>query len=295
MLSIPFSAAMITKLEIEIPTLALDVLTRIVRKNPRPQVDTDVAQISAHAIANHLISLILTASDANIAGRHSVAVSLFRNMEDALDCFGAVALIPGAAEEWMQGQLKASQAAKLYESKLGTIKLPTGETAIDYRRNLRSHFNQYAHCTPFLIDWDLYPHFDIEDIKRLFNDDLSEGIIPELRVNIGDRLLKQNAYRIGDFLGAHTLEFSHLIEMGYEDFLKSHKKLKKEIREKTNKLENTMKKRMTAVYLEMQPPEIKNPRIQHPDNPDLIMELNLPNPLRDDAAKEKGDVGAESA
>lgn len=91
---------MTTKLEVEIPTLALDVLTRIVRKHPTPQVDTYVAQFSAYAIANHLIFLILTASDANIACRHSIAVSLFRNMEDALDCFGAVALIPGAAEKW---------------------------------------------------------------------------------------------------------------------------------------------------------------------------------------------------
>lgn len=270
---------MITKLEIEIPTLALDVLMRIVRMNPKPQVDTDVAQFSAHAIANHLIFLILTASDANIAGRHSVAVSLFRNMEDALDCFGAVALIPGAAEEWLQGKLKSSQAARLYESNLGTIKLSTGETAIDYRKNLRAHFNQYAHCTPFLIDWDIYPDFDIEDIKKLVNKELKEDIKAELRVNLGDRVLTQNAYRVGDFLTAHTLEFSHLVEIGYENFLKSHKKLKKELRKKINKLENTMKKRITAVYLEMPPPEIKNPRIQHPDNPDLIMELNLPNLL----------------
>lgn len=274
---------MITKLEIEIPTLALDVLTRIVRKHPTPQVDTYAAEFSAHAIANHLIFLILTASDANIARRHSVAVSLFRNMEDALDCFGAVALIPGAAEKWAQGQLKASQAAKLYESKLGTIKLSTGQTAIDYRKHLRLHFNQYAHCTPYLIYWDLYPHFEKEDIKRLVNDDLPHGITPELRVNIGNRLLVQNAYRIGDFLAAHTLEFSHLIEMGYENFLKSHKNLKRELRKNISKLESTMKKRITAVYLEMPPPEIKNPRIQHPDNPDLMIELNLPNSAREDA------------
>lgn len=273
---------MITKLELERPTLAINALTRIVRKNPTPQVDTEVAQFSAHAIANHLIFLIFTASDANIAGRHSVAVSLFRNMEDALDCFGAVTLIPGAAEKWARGKLKASQAARLYESKLGTIKLSTGETATDYRKNLRSYFNEYAHCTPYLTDWDLYPLFDQRDIKRLFKDELKEDIKSELRINPGDRLLSQNAYRIGDFLVAHTLEFSHLTEMGYENFLKSHKKLKKELRETTNKLEDTMKKRITAVYLEMPPPEIKNPRIQHPDNPDLIMELNLPNPRGED-------------
>ncbi len=273
---------MITKLESEIPTRAINALTQIVRKNPKPQVDTEVAQFSANAIANHLIFLILTASDANIAGRHSVAISLFRNMEDALDCFGAVTLIQGAAEQWVQDKLKASQAAKLYESKLGVIKLSTGERAIDYRKNLRSHFNQYAHCTPYLIDWDIYPHFDREDIKKLFNNKLKEDISPELKVNPG-LLLSQNAYRIGDFLAAHTLEFAHLTNIGYENFLKSHRKLKRELRETTNKLENTLKKRIKAVYLETIPPEIKNPRIQHPDNPDLFMELNLPNPLDEDA------------
>jgi hypothetical protein len=274
---------MIPKVELEIPTLALDVLTRIVRKHPKPQVDTEAAQFSAYAISNHLIFLILTSSDANIAGRHSVAISFFRNMEDALDCFGAVALIPGAAEKWAQGELKASQAARLYESKLGTIALSTGETAIDYRKNLRSYFNQYAHCTPYLIDWDIYPHFDKEDIKKLFSYELKEGIKPELKVNSGDRILSQNAYRIGDYLAAHTLEFSELIEMGYKNFLETHKELKKELKETTNKLEDAMKKRITAVYLETPPPEIRNPRFQHPDNPELIMELNLPTPTSENA------------
>ncbi len=274
---------MLRKVELEIPSLALDAVTCIVRKRPRPQIDTEVAQFSAHVIANHLIFLILTASDANFAGRHSAAISLFRNMEDALDCFGAVALIPGAAEKWTKGKLKASQAAKLYEGKLGTIKLSTGETAIDYRKELRSYFNSYAHCTPYLTDWDLYPHFDREDIKKLFNNEQEEGIIPELRVNTGDRLLQENAVRIGAFLAAHTLEFSHLIEMGYKNFLNSHKALQKELRENINRLEDTLKKGIAAVYLETPPPEIKNPRIQHPENPDLVMELNLPSPPGEDA------------
>ncbi len=274
---------MLRKIILEIPSLALDAITHIIHKQPKPQADSEVAQFSAYAIANHLIFLILTSSDANIAGRHSVAISLFRNMEDALDCFGAVTLIPGAAEKWSQGKLKASQAARLHESKLGTIELSTGETAIDYRKNLRSHFNLYAHCTPYLIDWDIYPHFNREDIKKLLNNELEESIKSELRVNTGDRILQQNAVRIGAFLAAHTLEFSNLIEMGYDNFLNSHKQLQKDLRENTSKLEATLKKGLQAVYLETPPPEIKNPCIQHPENPDLVMELNLPNPLGEDA------------
>lgn len=268
---------MFREIELKIPSLALDSLKRVVHKRPYPQIHTEAARFTAHVIANHLIFLILTTSDANICGRHSVAISLFRHMEDALDCFGGVALIPGAGEKWTQGMLKPSEAARLYENKLGTIKLPTGETALDYRKNLRSHFNHYAHCTPYLTDWDLYPHFNRQHVKKFINGELKEGIKSELRVNSDARLLLQNAERIGSFLAAHTLEFSYLIEMGYGNFLNLHKTLHKELKENMNELEDALKKGIGVVYLEAPPPEIRNPRIQHPENPNLVMELNLPN------------------
>ena len=71
--------------------------------------------------------------------------------------------------------------------------------------------------------------------------------------------------------------------MGYDNFLNSHKELQKGLRENISKLEDTLKKGIQAVYLETPPPEIKNPRIQHPENPDLVMELNLPDPRSENA------------
>jgi hypothetical protein len=280
------------EVEIRIPSLALDILKRIVRMGPQPQVSTDTARKAAQSIGNHLICLILTASDANVEGRHSAAVSLFRNMEDALDCFGAVALSPGAAERWAKGELKASEAAKLYEDKLGTVKLPNGDTATDYRKNLRRHFNYYAHCTPYLTDWDLYPYFDPSETRKLLNNE-SEGHVPaELRVNTGSRLLLLNAIRIGAFLVAHTLEFSRLVALGYEDFLGSNEEVTRELQESNDRLERLLKTNWGAVYLETPPPEVKNPRIQHPENRDLAMELNFPDQPAGDA-QQGGTAGRE--
>jgi hypothetical protein len=274
---------MIARQEYAVSTLSLDALTRIISKHPKPQVDTEVAQFSAYAIANHLIFLVLTVSDANAAGRHSAAISLFHNVEDALDCFGAVSLITGAAEQWANGDLRASQAAMLYEGRLGAVKLCTGEAVIDYRRRLRSHFQQYEHCAPNLIDWDLYPYFSSEDIKKLFNKEIDCDIRSEIKVNPGDRLLSQNANRIGDYLAAYMLEFSRLVELGYENFLEANIKLKNDLKDMISKMENKAIRQIKAIYLELLPPEMHNPRIQHPDNPEMIVNLNLTNPMGGEA------------
>jgi hypothetical protein len=270
---------MIARQEYAVSTLSLDALTRIIDKRPKPQIDTEVAQFSAYAIANHLLLLVMTVADANVAGRHSAAMSLFHNVEDALDCFGAVSLITGAAERWANGDLKANQAAILYEGRLGAIRLSSGETVIDYRRRLRSHFHQYEHCAPNLIDWDLYPYFRSEDIKKLFNNEIDCDIRSEIKVNPGDRLLSQNANRIGDYLTAYMLEFSRLVELGYENFLEANIKLKNELKEMIRRLENKTIRQIKTIYLELLPPEMHNPRIQHPDNPAVFMDLNLTNPL----------------
>ena len=41
------------------------------------------------------------------------------------------------------------------------------------------------------------------------------------------------------------------------------------------KMENKTIRQIKAVYLELLPPEMHNPRIQHPDNPAMMMDLNL--------------------
>jgi hypothetical protein len=130
-----------------------------------------------------------------------------------------------------------------------------------------------------LIDWDLYPYFRSEDIKKLFNNEIDCDIRSEIKVNTGDRLLSQNANRIGDYLTAYMLEFSRLVELGYENFLETNIKLRNELKELIRRMENKATRQIKTVYLELLPPEMHNPRIQHPDNPAMFMDLNLTKPV----------------
>ena len=124
----------------------LNLLDSIVAEAPMPLTGTEVARRCAEAIGRHLVFLVLTASDANLAGRHSAALALFRALEDALDCFAAVSLVPDAAARWAKGKLKASEAARLWEPLMGDVLLPTGERPREYRKQLRSYFNEFDHC-----------------------------------------------------------------------------------------------------------------------------------------------------
>ncbi|MDG4601334.1 MAG: hypothetical protein P9C48_01210 [Defluviicoccus sp.] len=270
------------EVETELPSLALAILKQIVAQCPQPQAKTDAARMAAQAIGNHLIFLIKTASDANVKGRHSVAVSLFRNMEDALDCFAAVALSPGAAERWFAGELKASQAAKIYKEKVGPHRLSDGSITTEYRKTLRSFFNNFAHCTPLLIEWDFFPYFENRTIRQLVDHQLDGSVNAELRVNTQGDLLVQNGIRIGAFLIAHALEFLQMVSLAYEYVLSTDEDLRIRVINISDRLSNFLKCNWTAVYLETPPPEIKTPRIQHPDNPLLVMDL----PLQE---KEAGD------
>lgn len=254
---------------------ALEAIAQIITRRPEPEACSERARFCAEALARHLISLILTASDANLAGRHSAAISLFRNMEDALDCFAAVTLVEGAAEEWAKDQLKPSEAAKRCEPMLGEVVLVTGEKATDYRKNLRNYFNKLAHCTPYLTDWDLFPEFDTDSVQKLASAQASEGIRARLRVNHGQRILHENAQRIAGYLVAHIIEFSHWVAEGYAGFLQGEPQLGERLRETVTNLKKTLSE-YGPVYLEEMPPEVKNPVIQHPRDPDLVMRLDYP-------------------
>ena len=50
----------------------------------------------------------------NAAGYHSAAVTLMRSIEDALDCLFAVVQSDINANKWLNGELKASQAARTW-------------------------------------------------------------------------------------------------------------------------------------------------------------------------------------
>ena len=263
------------KLDWEHGSAALDAIGKIISRSPQPEVLSETAKLCAEVIARHLISLIMTASDANLAGRHSAALSLFRNAEDALDCFGAVTMVPDAAEKWAKGDLKASDAAKLCEPILGEVVLVTGQREPAYRKNLRNYFNKFAHCTPYLTDWDLFPDFESSSIEALSQGRDIPSIHAQLKVNHRGLILRANALRIGAYLYAHTIEFSSLIEKGYRRFLQGEPELQRYLQQTRIGLEDALKE-YGPVYLEGMPPEIKNPVIQHPENPNLEIQLNYP-------------------
>jgi len=262
-------------------SIALNIVREIIKLSPRPKIKTDVAKLCAEAIGLHMIMLILAASDANLKGRHSSAIFMFRGMEDALDCFAAVSLIPGAADKWVEGKLKASEAAKLWEPELGEITLPNGEKAIEYRKNLRNYFNAFTHCTPYLTDWNAYPCFTANNLP-------DSHLNAQLYLNHQMTVLEQNAIRIGAFLTAHLLEFIRVIEMVYSQFLDKNKDLKNSLGKSARDLEKQLKDNFGAVYLEEMPPEIKEPVIKCANG--KYRKMHFINPQASQNRRQKGKV-----
>ena len=73
-------------------------------------------------------------NDVNLSGHHSTAITLYRQIEDSLDCFGAVGLIAGAAEKWISDKLKPSEAAILLKEKIYFINPEDASKIENYRK-----------------------------------------------------------------------------------------------------------------------------------------------------------------
>jgi len=257
-------------------SIALDVVRRIIRQGPEPGIQTEVATRCSEAIGLHLIMLILVAIETNLRGYYSCSLALFRQIEDALDCFAAVSLVPGAGEKWARGELKASDAARLWEHKLGEVVLPTGEKVVDYRKRLRNYFNKFAHCTPYLTDWNLYPELSTEDKEKIAVEPNREHTLTvHFRVNHEQKVLKFNARHIEAYLLSHILEFISVVEMAYEKFLTLNPDLKVELSDMRNRLKDLFEKEFGAVYLKDRPPELKQVVVWHPTNPNLVKLLPI--------------------
>ena len=84
----------------------LKLLRTIIGDTPVPESPTREAYFAAPILATHILHLLEGAGHLNAMGCHSVAVSLFRPLEDALDCLAAVGLVPEAAERWLKDELK---------------------------------------------------------------------------------------------------------------------------------------------------------------------------------------------
>nr|MDO8110630.1 hypothetical protein [Candidatus Sigynarchaeota archaeon] len=252
---------------------AIEFLKWFVSNEPMPKVGTILAKKCASSIALHLTMLFISASDANLQGRHSCSLFLLRGMEDALDCFSAVSLVPGCAEKWTQGKLKASDAAKACEGIFsGEFRSVDNKDFSSYRKGVRDFLNNYTHCTPVLTDWNCYMHFDPLDLDTTQKD----GIKLTMRLNYQMRLLESNGRRISGYLQAHMLEFLEVIRRAFTGFLKNYPIQRKIFRKIIISFETIMKKyyREGVVFSPI-PPEVSNPILRDPRDPTKIIMLDM--------------------
>jgi hypothetical protein len=198
----------LTKAEDSPVQKVLSLLEGFLASSPQPEAPTEYAKRCGELLGNHLMGLMRGCGELNLAGLHSAAVCLFRPMEDALDLFAAITVIAGAAERWLEGQLKPSDAAKLWTPLVKFYHPDLGANFGDYRKALRSLFNPYTHCDYRVVEWDLY--VDKRPVEQA----------TELRVNHAGRyVLELNALRIDAQLVAHGREFLDRLRQGYSTHL----------------------------------------------------------------------------
>lgn len=124
----------------------------------------------------------------------------------------------------------------------------------------------------------MYPEFDSNKIKVLKpGDKLRSPLTARLKFYHQQKVLEQNAIRIGACLGAHTLEFIEVVEMAYKTFLTHNADIKAELNRSKDDIENLFKEEFGSVYLGNTPPQLDQPVFRHPDDPNLVMQLTSPN------------------
>jgi hypothetical protein len=192
---------------------AIDWLQKFFKTNPIPDVASLAAQSNGLLLSTHLLHLLKGCGLLNGAGLHAPAVSLLRSLEDALDCFGAVVLVKGAAEKWAERNLKASDAAKLWVpevKEISTRDISLGE----YRKALRSMFNQYSHCSYDLCLWNLF---------FLPKERQNGAMTGTLELNLPPAIIDKNGHSIDAHLTAHLLEFLILVKKAYSHTIRMNK------------------------------------------------------------------------
>lgn len=214
---------------------AISWLIHFFKNSPTPDLNTSIIKSNGALLATHLLHLLNGCGFLNGAGLHSSAVSMLRSLEDALDCFGAVVFVNGAAEKWANRTLKASEAAKLWTPLVQEISIE-GISLSDYRKKIRSLFNDYSHCSYDLCLWNLF--FCPKDNRN-------GKTTGTLELNLPASVINQNGHSIDAHLTAHLLEFMLLVKKAYSrEFNKNKEDIKSfdnfmlqiiEIMEKHNK------------------------------------------------------------
>ncbi len=179
---------------------AIRALESIVSSAPFTKAGTSASRSAASLLAVHLLHCLNGVGLLNAAGHHSAAVAMFRPIEDALDCFAAISLDADAADRWHSGQLKASDAAKVWVAILPTLFEHDEFTLAEYRRIVRSQFNDYSHCHPRLTHWNLY----------LPPDSPETGVA---QLNVAGAVIDSCGHRIDAHLTASLWEFIHILDV----------------------------------------------------------------------------------
>lgn len=169
----------------------------------------------------HLLHLIDGCGLLNGRGFHSAAVALLRPLEDALDCFAAVALVQGAAEQWAERTLKPSDAAKLWTTATADPIAQGATSLADYRRTLRGQFAHYMHCSYDLCLWDLF-------FSPRAKDPITGNLSGAYELNHDVHVIDRNAHAIDAHLTAHLLEFLDVLKRAYTVALAEQSELSQE-------------------------------------------------------------------
>ncbi len=182
---------------------------------PSPNIADDDAKNYGTLLANHLLRLLEGCGTLNIGGLHSAAVALLRPLEDAFDCFAAVVNIEGAATKWAKGELRPSDAAKLWTPDLRVMTMAGRDTELsvaDYRKHFRSAFAKYSHCSYALCSWDLF-------FKPSRPNSKTGGMEGTVQINTKALVIDRNGHSIDAHLTAHLLEFEQQGRRGYSKAL----------------------------------------------------------------------------
>lgn len=187
---------------------ALGLVEAFFGEEPEPVIATPSSKACGLLAGHHLCQLIGACGLLNVNGLHSSAVVLLRPLDDALDCFAAVTLVPGAAERWTSRDLKPSNAAKLWTAVAGDLFTSNGLSLPEYRRALREQFAHYMHCSYDLCLWDLF-------LEPLGEDPDTGRITGAYELNRQGKVINRNAHALDAHLTAHFLEFMTILRRAY--------------------------------------------------------------------------------
>ena len=181
---------------------AIKLIWEIFANHPLPNNKSIASQSAAEQIVLHLLGTMNSIGMINAAGYHSAAVTLMRSIEDALDCLFAVVQSDINANKWLNGELKASQAARTWTAdKVVDQSIPLG----DYRKNIRHGLNKYSHCSPNQTSWNIYRKSDEEGTYRL-------------ELNYQHAVISKNGYYIDRYLCIHLYELMDSLPLYYSEY-----------------------------------------------------------------------------